>query len=308
MNELEQSQDYLRSLKSIETENYIDRIFYRPIGYRIASILQHTFITPNMVTILSIIIGVAGAALFYFTEPFWVTIIAIIGMVIANILDCVDGQLSRLTGIKSAWGRILDGLAGDLWFLTLYLALSFRMYEATGEIYWFFISGFSLISHFLQAALTDLYKTFHLRFISKEAGTEFETYKMVKARVDQMDPGISKLGMRIYSAYTWVQSLFTPNLQSLVKLAMAQEQEISEEEKAGFRLGSRIVMKLVDLMTFNGRTIPLFILALSGKIWCYFVYEIVFLGIVFWVARVQHETLCKAFTQFLNQRYDTSFR
>ena len=32
--------EYEASLKSIETENKIDRIFYRPIGFRIARMLR----------------------------------------------------------------------------------------------------------------------------------------------------------------------------------------------------------------------------------------------------------------------------
>lgn len=308
MNQIEQDSDYLKSLKSIETENYIDRVFYRPIGFKIASALQHTPITPNMVTIISIVIGMAGAALFYFVEPIWLTLLGILGLVTANILDCVDGQLSRLTGIKSKWGRILDGFAGDLWFLTLYIAISMRLYETTGNSIWFVVACISLISHLNQAALTDLYKTFHLRFISKEKGKEFETYSMVKARVDNMEPGFSKFAMRVYSMYTKMQSLYTPNLQKFVDVAIDHNIEHDEEIKRNFRLGSRIVMKLVDLMTFNGRTIPLFIVALTGHIWLYFLYEIVFLWIVFFVARDQHETLCKAFSYEVKEKYEKTFR
>ena len=44
--------EYEASLKSIETENKIDRIFYRPIGFRIARMLRGTGITPNMVTVV----------------------------------------------------------------------------------------------------------------------------------------------------------------------------------------------------------------------------------------------------------------
>lgn len=308
MNQIEQDSDYLKSLKSIETENYIDRVFYRPIGFKIASALQHTPITPNMVTIISIVIGMAGAALFYFVEPIWLTLLGILGLVTANILDCVDGQLSRLTGIKSKWGRILDGFAGDLWFLTLYIAISMRLYETTGNSIWFVVACISLISHLNQAALTDLYKTFHLRFISKEKGKEFETYSMVKARVDNMEPGFSKFAMRVYSMYTKMQSLYTPNLQKFVDVAIDHNIEHDEEIKRNFRLGSRIVMKLVDLMTFNGRTIPLFIVALTGHIWLYFLYEIVFLWIVFFVARDKHETLCKAFSCEVKEKYEKTFR
>ena len=40
--------EYLSSLKSIETENFLDRTFYRPIGFQIAKAIKNTGITPNM--------------------------------------------------------------------------------------------------------------------------------------------------------------------------------------------------------------------------------------------------------------------
>ena len=53
----ELDKEYEASLKSIETENKIDRIFYRPVGFRIARLLKNTGITPNMVTIFSVFVG-----------------------------------------------------------------------------------------------------------------------------------------------------------------------------------------------------------------------------------------------------------
>ena len=63
MNDLNKK-EYEASLKSIETENKIDRIFYRPLGFRIAQMLRNTGITPNMVTILSIFVGVGAGYMF----------------------------------------------------------------------------------------------------------------------------------------------------------------------------------------------------------------------------------------------------
>ena len=57
--------EYEASLKSIETENLVDRVFYRPIGFRIARMLRGTGITPNMVTVVSIFVGAAVGYFFY---------------------------------------------------------------------------------------------------------------------------------------------------------------------------------------------------------------------------------------------------
>ena len=132
----ELNKEYEASLKSIETENFIDRIFYRPIGFQIARALRNTGVTPNMITIISIFVGAATGFLFY-QDEFIYTVYGIICLICANILDCVDGQLARLTGIKSKIGRILDGLAGDIWFASIYIGLALRLSHQTG-CYWFF--------------------------------------------------------------------------------------------------------------------------------------------------------------------------
>ena len=118
--------EYEASLKSIETENKIDRIFYRPIGFRIARMLRGTGITPNMVTVVSIFVGAAVGFFFYHDDLIY-NVCGILLLVCANILDCVDGQLARLTGIKSAIGRILDGFAGDIWFTCIYVGFALRL-------------------------------------------------------------------------------------------------------------------------------------------------------------------------------------
>ncbi|MBR8702441.1 hypothetical protein IX332_000492 [Porphyromonas levii] len=294
---LERSEAYLSSLKSLETENYIDRVFYRPVGFRIAWSLRRSGITPNTITVISIVVGMMGAWLFYY-ESIGMILLGIAGLVAANILDCVDGQLARLTGIKSKIGRILDGMAGDLWFITLYIAISLRMYDTTGEWLFFVVAGLSMLSHLTQAALTDLYKTFHLWVIGGRNGKEFESYETVKAKVDAMPAGFSKLLSRIYSYYTLMQAKLSPRLQRLASRLVVSP--FTDEESRGFRQGSMLIQKLINLMTFNGRTLALFVSALVGLPWFYFVYEILFLNIVLLVSRAQHETLCKIYLEWLN--------
>ena len=109
------NKDVEATLKSIETENYFDRLFYRPIGYKIANAIKNTGITPNVVTIISIFIGISAGICWYFPHDIILALLGILALVIANILDCVDGQLARMTGIKSQVGRILDGFAGFRW-------------------------------------------------------------------------------------------------------------------------------------------------------------------------------------------------
>lgn len=284
--------EYEASLKSIETENYLDRIFYRPIGFQIARLLRNTGITPNQITILSIFVGVAAGILFYYPDM-KLTLIGISLLIFANILDCVDGQLARLTGIKSEIGRILDGLAGDFWFTAIYVALAWRLMNIYGTGWFFLLAVMSGISHLVQANITDYYKTLHLFFIDKEKGKEFQSLEAVKEQQQNMPSGINKFFFRLYIGYTTLQIRLTPNLQKLLThIRNTYGDDIPEEMRLRFRKKSnRLMKRYLDMMTFNGRTVVLFIFLLTGYIWLYFLYEIVVLNTILCISIRKYETL-----------------
>ena len=65
-------------------------------------------ITPNAVTIASIVLGAYAGRLFYFRD-LGLNLLGVLLWVIADTFDSADGQLARMTNHKSKLGRILDG-------------------------------------------------------------------------------------------------------------------------------------------------------------------------------------------------------
>ena len=57
--------NYKDSLKSMDTEEHIDLMFYRPVGYMWACLARRIGVTPNAITIASIFLGIAAGVLFY---------------------------------------------------------------------------------------------------------------------------------------------------------------------------------------------------------------------------------------------------
>lgn len=289
--------EYEASLKSIETENVVDRAFYRPIGFRIARMLRGTGITPNMVTVISIFVGAAVGFMFYHDDLVY-NICGILLLILANILDCVDGQLARLTGIKSAIGRILDGFAGDIWFASIYIGFALRLSHDYGTDWFFALAVLSGLSHLVQANITDYYKTLHLYFISKDKGAEFQSLEQVVARHKEMKFGINKAFYFLYRGYTLLQVKATPSLQRMLQSLHAKYgDDIPESVRIAFRKQSRQLMRYIDLLTFNGRTIVMFVVVLIGEVWIYFLYEIIVLNIVLLLAMHKHEKMCASFVE-----------
>ena len=291
----ELNKEYEASLKSIETENIIDRVFYRPIGFHIARLLRNTGITPNAITIFSIFVGVS-VSFFFYPADLICNICGILLLVFANILDCVDGQLARLTGIKSAFGRILDGVAGDIWFTSIYVSLALRLSHEYGTSWFFLPAVCSGVSHLVQANITDYYKTLHLYFISKEKGEEFQTPEQISKQHKETRPGINKVFYLLYRGYTFAQVKATPVLQRMLNtLHSKYGDNIPQDIRLEFRKKSQRLMPLIDLMTFNGRTIIMFAIILTGHVWVYFLYEIIVLNVVLAIAMKKHEKMCASF-------------
>ena len=108
------------TFKSQDTEGLLWANFFNFFG-----------IHPNVVTILSIFLGAAAGVMFYFDNMTY-TVIGILLLVWANLYDSADGQLARMTGKKTRWGRILDGFAGDVWFVAIYVAICLRLMPQWG--------------------------------------------------------------------------------------------------------------------------------------------------------------------------------
>jgi hypothetical protein len=286
------------SLKSWDTENWLDRHFYRPIGFKIALLLRFTSITPNAITIFSIFVGVGGCLLFY-PNSLSANLIGFALLVFANILDCVDGQLARITGIKSEIGRILDGFCGDLWFLTLYTVLTLKLihFEAWG--WWtILIALLSAFSHFNQAGMIDYYKTLHLHFLKAGKNSEFENVASVQKRYQQMTwkgHAVSKFFTRLYFFYTKNQERQTPQLTRYIsRLNASYPDGYPEEQVVAFRKKSLKLMPLLDSMTFNARSIIILATILFNVPWLYFAVEILILNPMLMIAINRHEKMCAA--------------
>jgi len=83
----------------------------RPLAKPLVKILLKTSITPNQVSVLSMLPAIT--ALFFFIEGGYKNII--IGSIMAFIyliLDATDGQLAREKNLKSKLGHWLDGVIG----------------------------------------------------------------------------------------------------------------------------------------------------------------------------------------------------
>ena len=326
------NEQYAATLKSAETEDWLDLHVIRPLCYYCAVIFAKLDIHPNTVTIASMFVG-AGSAIFFGCASYYycgtmgllLNIIAIVLLMIADILDCTDGQLARMTGKKSRLGRILDGVAGFTWFVPIYHALVWRFYlHHDLEFSWLGIADSpqnviiaTVIVYVLglwsgivgiagQQRLADYYINVHLFFLKGEKGSELDNSRRQQEIYDQMSPDtpwIERLFQHSYIGYTQKQEKVTPQFQRL--MARLQEKygphasDIPAEVRESFRQKSLPVIFWNGLLTFNFRSFWLFLFCLIDLPAMYFLFEIFAMGLLAWYVNHRHEAFCRRLAESL---------
>ncbi len=326
MNEKVQS-----TLKSSETEDWLDYHFVRPLSYYCAVGFAKLGVHPNMVTIMSMIIGAASTyfyahGCYYYEgmEGLVYNLIAIFLLIWADIYDCTDGQLARMTGKKSQMGRILDGAAGFVWFVPIYLGLVYRFYNYHDiEFSWLDIDNtmdntyiatgvvfvLALISGFLgmggQQRLADYYIQIHLFFLKGEKGSELDNSAQQQKLYDETPwKGnlIWKYFLKSYVSYTQKQEKATPEFQKLMgklKDKYGSVDKIPAEVREEIHRNSLAIMKWNGLLTFNFRSGMFFIFCLLDIPVANFLFEIIGMSLLTYYINHRHEAFCKKIAQNL---------
>ena len=295
---------YKASLKSSDTEEYIDLFFYRRIGYAWAILAMKLGITPNVITIASIFLGIGSGFCFYFNN-LWINLLGVFLLVWADSFDSADGQLARMTGQYSRLGRILDGLSSEIWFFSIYLAICLREVHTSHFFMthlwaiWVFaaITGFC---HGVQAAMADYYRQFHLYFLKGKEGSELETAQPLWDQFHELSwrkNFFKKVVMGFYANYTTGQEKRTPWMQKLRRLLKEKfGNHIPSDFREEFRAKSLPLMKYTNILSFNVRSFALFAAILIFRMpWLYFAFEVVVLNIILVYMMARHESICKSF-------------
>ncbi|MCH4148781.1 MAG: CDP-alcohol phosphatidyltransferase family protein [Prevotella sp.] len=292
------------SLKSKDTEEWLDVYFTRPIGLVFALLWNKLGIHPNVITILSIFLGMAAGYCFYFTDLAH-NLLGIAFLMMANFCDSTDGQMARLSGKTSLLGRVLDGFSGDVWFFCIYFALCMRMQSQPipgltvewGVWIWLLAALAGLVCHKFQASLSDYYRQIHLYFLKGKAGSELDNYAQQRALYEAQPKSawFNRAFYYNYSRYCQQQERRTPAFQqffSRFKSRYTTPQSAPLEMREKFLAGSRPLMKYTNMLSFNLRALCIYVTCLLGCPWLYFLIEITILNLIYIYMHRKHELLC----------------
>jgi len=232
---------YFRSLKPLEVEEPIDVWVHRPPAYVLARLLLPTPVSPNLVTIGSIVLGCAAGACI-FANFRWHLPAAGVLIFSSAVLDCCDGQLARLRKSSSAFGRMLDGVA-DLVVSTVVVGggawLVLRKYQ---EPSWLFgvaalLTLVTIVTGSFHTTMYDHFKNVFLRLThpSYREGEDLEVAEQrFRAERATMSIGL-RLAWGIYFFYMRSQSDYSDKFDPNVKRLVAAAGEFNAQTAESYR-------------------------------------------------------------------------
>ena len=202
---------YWRSLKSLDVEEPIDLYVHRPLAYLLARALLPTPISPNWVTVASMLIGVYSAWLITSSAPHhfqWAALCAFL----STVFDCADGQLARMRKTSSVLGRMLDGTSDVIVTAAILIGGGYFTWHKYGTtpllqaatVVFTLVAG---VATSVQTTLFDHYKTVFMK-LGVPGFQEAESYPEARRRYEAQTTftPITRLAWALYLQFVGNQS------------------------------------------------------------------------------------------------------
>lgn len=272
--------------KASEVEDPIDRNVYRPIAYVVVGLLKGTSVTPNQITLVSTLIGVAaGVAWVVGTRGAMVA--GGVLLLASSILDGADGMLARVKKIQSQLGRAVDGSADMVVAIATVFPAVYHVWVQTHEVlYPAVILPVSLLTS-CSIYLYDYYKELFLRLATsrKAEGETLEGLAAQKAELVEKGAGLfERMVINNYSTVIRFQhaelAVTNPAVRELETVAG------SERTAAIYRKHNKGPMGLWALVSLTPHCYLMASLGIADRLHWYFWLRLVGMNVLFVIAIV----------------------
>ncbi|MDQ3020759.1 MAG: CDP-alcohol phosphatidyltransferase family protein [Bacteroidota bacterium] len=209
--------EFKQSLKTVDSEEILDLIIFRPISFVLVKLIYNTNITPNQISSVALMFGILTGILYGFgTHEFF--IFASVSFIICNTLDCMDGQLARLKKNGTKIGRVVDGFIDYITSISVFVGIGIAITSITGDAFYSWTLTIAAgISKALQNMFFDHYRNMYLENVYHKVSSleeEIEEYSEEKERLKNVKGKyLEKFLISIYLAYSNFQKNSTKHIE-----------------------------------------------------------------------------------------------
>lgn len=212
-----------------ELQDPLNYYFYHRLAHRLARLLVPTPVSPNMVSVLSLLCLIAGALAF--TRMAWPqnAFVGLGCMLLWHIVDGTDGDLARMTGRASATGELVDGVCDYAGNVFMYFAFAFLADDVWGGWAWA-LAVAAGASHVVQ---TNHAETQRRLYLWRAYGVPWlrNAHAAGDDDVFRRDTWFTRYFGFWAVGYVWLSNRMTPAANPLDRALIAAENDPAETER-----------------------------------------------------------------------------
>jgi hypothetical protein len=279
--------EFKQSLKTVDSEEILDLVIFRPISFVLVKLIYNTNITPNQISIVALMFGILTGVLYGFgTHEFF--ILASASFFICNTLDCMDGQLARLKKNGTKIGRVIDGFIDYVTSISVFLGIGIALTSITGDaLYSWLLTVAAGISKALQNMFFDHYRNMYLEYVYHKASSleeEIVEYSEEKERLKNVKGHhVEKLLISLYLAYSNFQKNSTKHVQL----------NISSEE---YKLKNKLLLRLWSWIGSTTHMVLLIIFSVMNHIDYYLIVTVTLGNFIFIILLIWQKAVLRSET------------
>ncbi len=116
----------------LNNDSFMDRLVTRFLSRQFTRFFLRTPLTPNMITLISLFLGLGSAACFLM-GTYASGIAGAVLLLISAWVDCTDGEVARLKFKESKIGQMLDIVSDNIVHCAVFIAIGLGLFKATGN-------------------------------------------------------------------------------------------------------------------------------------------------------------------------------
>ena len=242
----------------------VNKIWYFPNGW-VVRMLYPTPITPNQITFLSLVFGLLSAGFYVSGRPdalVWGAVF-LYGKV---FLDNVDGNLARVRGTSSRFGRFLDSLADFLVTVLVYIGISFYLVQTTGDAKFWFLGLFGLLVCFMQSTFFVFYLVSYTSRVGSYDKNRIDESITEEDQAAAEDNESLKWDLRLQTLFVWVYGWQDRLVEKLDFISRKLARVPETDETLGKWYGDRFFLTAISPLCLCTNNVMLTVFSLLGQV------------------------------------------
>ena len=254
-------------------------------------LLYPTSVTPNQITFISLFFGLTSAGLYVSGNPnalMWGAVF-LYGKI---FLDNVDGNLARVRGTTSRFGRFLDSLTDFLVTVLVYIAITVYLVQKTGIPEYSILGLFGLLACFLQSTFFVFYLVNYTSRVGSyeknrvdESVTEEDKRKVAEGETDAWD-------LRLQTLFAWAYGWQDKAIESLDIMCRKFARVPAAEEALWNWYSDRKFLGWISPLCLCTNNMMLVIFSLMGQLELFLILLVSFMNI-YGLGLLVWKTLCR---------------